>query len=80
MPAFQGVLGKFAAGKALPITAARLKIADIDQSKPVGRDDKAATFKVHLPAGETLLQTWFYGQNHKELCGAYYVYVTRLPD
>lgn len=78
VPPFQGVLGGFAAGKALPITKARLRIADIDQSRPVTESDKAATFQVRLPAGPTELQTWFYGQDGEELCGAYYVYVTRI--
>ena len=79
MPAFKGVLGRLAPGKALPIVKARLKVADLDESQPVARDDKAATFRTHLPAGKTTLQTWFYDRNGKQLCGAYYVYVTKLP-
>ena len=80
VPAFQGVLGSYAAGRALPIARARLKVANIDQSQGVAPNDKAATFTVQLPAGETLLQTWFYDRAGKSLCGAYYVYVTRLPQ
>jgi arylsulfatase len=76
LPAFKGVLGDFKAGKALPIAKARLKVANLDKSTRVAKDDKAVTFQVHLPAGETVLQTWFYDGNGEELCGAYYVYVT----
>ncbi len=79
VPAFQGVVGGFAPGKALPIVKARLKVADFDRSQPVARDDKAVAFRLHLPAGKTTLQTWFYDRNGKQLCGAYYVYVTKLP-
>ncbi len=75
LPAFDGVLGHYPPGKALPIVKARLKVADLDQSKPVGKDDKAVTFTVHLRAGKTTLQTWFYGRSDKQLCGAYCVYV-----
>ena len=78
VPAFKGVLGQFPPGKALPIVKARLKVADIDQSKPVAKDDKAATFNVHLPAGKTTLQTWFYDRNDKQLCGAYCVYAEKV--
>jgi len=80
LPAFDGVLGHYPPGKALSIVKARLRVADLDQSMPVAATDKAATFVVRLPAGRTTLQTWFYGKNGAELCGAYCVYVTRLPN
>ena len=73
VPAHKGVLCSFKAGRPLPITKARLKVADLDQSKPVGKDDKVAVFHARLPAGKTTLQTWFYDQDGKHLCGAYYV-------
>ncbi len=79
LPAFEGTLGGYPLGKALPIVKARLKVADLDQSKPVAKEDKAATFTVRLPAGRTTLQTWFYDRDGKQLCGAYCVYVSRLP-
>jgi len=74
-PAYQGVDGSFPKGLALPAAKARLTIAGLDVSKPVGPKDKAAVFRVKLPAGRTKLQTWFYDADGKELCGAFYVYV-----
>jgi hypothetical protein len=80
LPAFKGTLGDYPPGKALSIVKARLRVAGIDESKPVAETDKAATFRVHLAAGRTTLQTWFYDRNDKELCGAYCVYVSKLPQ
>ena len=57
--------GTFPAGIALPVAKARLKIGGIDVAKPVAADDKAATFRVDLPAGETQIQTWFYDASGK---------------
>ena len=68
------VLGKV---EALPIASARLQVAGINQNKTVAAGDKAAVFRVKLPAGRTTLQTWFADAGGKELCGAYYVYVKR---
>ena len=80
LPPFKGILGSYPPGKALPIVKARLRVAGIDESKPVAETDKAATFQVRLPAGRTTLQTWFYDRKGKQLCGAYCVYVTKLPN
>ena len=80
VPAYKGELIRFQAGKALPITSARLKIGRFDVSKPVETSDKAAVFTLHLPPGKTTLQTWFYDGTGKELCGAFYTYVRHLPD
>jgi arylsulfatase A-like enzyme len=77
LPAYQGVDGTFPEGKALPIVKARLKVGDVDVSKPVARDDKAATFTVRLGAGNTPLETWFYDGEGNEVCGAFYVDVLR---
>ncbi len=71
------VYGPVLEGKALPITKARLKIADYDQTIDVGPKDKKAVFKMKLKAGKTKLQTWFYDEQGEERCGAYYVYVKR---
>ncbi len=79
MPAYQGVDGRFPAGLALPVARARLMIAGVDVSKAVAPGDKAATFTVKLTVGKTQLRTWFYDARDKELCGALYVYVRRLP-
>lgn len=78
LPAYEGVDGTYPAGKATPIVKARLKIAGVDVSKSVSKDDKAATFTLQLTAGQTELRTWFYDDNGKELCGAFYVSVRRL--
>jgi hypothetical protein len=76
-PAFQGALGGFEAGKALPIASARLRLGTVERTRTVKAGDKAAAFTVALPAGRAELQTWFYGVDGNELCGAYYIYVRR---
>jgi arylsulfatase len=78
VPAFQAVDGGLPPGKALPITAARLKVADLDETKPVSQGDKAVTFTVELKAGTKMpMQTWFLGADGRELCGAYFADVHR---
>jgi len=64
-------------GKALPITKARVKIGEFDQSKAVASGDVSAVFRVPLKAGQAQLQTWFYDAAGNELCGAFYVAVHR---
>jgi len=64
-------------GKVISATTARLKIADVDVSKPFPVDAHAATFRIQLKAGKTRLQTWF-RDDKGESRGAYYVYVKRL--
>jgi len=80
VPEFKAVAGSLPEGKALPIVKARLKIGDVmDESKPVGPQDKAVTFTVFLKAGpKTQMQSWFYDAEGKELCGAYFAYVRRM--
>lgn len=78
LPAFTATDGQYAAGKALPVARARLKIADHDVAAPVAADAKAVTFRLALPPGRAKLQTWFYDAGGKELCGAYYVYARRV--
>ncbi|MHC4624805.1 MAG: arylsulfatase [Planctomycetota bacterium] len=63
---------------ALPIARARLKIGPFDEAKPVAPGDKSVTFTVSLGAGKTRLHTWFYNNDGRELCGAYYVRAKRL--
>ena len=78
VPPFKAVDGGLPAGKALPIARARLKLADVDETKPVAPDDRAVTFTVTLKAGTKLpLQTWFYDADGRELCGAYFADVRR---
>ena len=78
VPAFKAVDGGLPPGKALPIAKARLKIGDVDETKPVGPADKEVTFTVRLKAGTKMpMQTWFYDAEGKELCGAYFADVRR---
>jgi hypothetical protein len=71
------ITAAIAKGKAISVTKARLKIADVDVSKPVSADAHAVTFQVKLKAGKAQLQTWFIDDKDKSR-GAYYVYVKRL--
>jgi arylsulfatase len=79
VPAFNAVDGSLPPGKALPIVKARLKVGNVlDESKPVGPEDKAVTFSVALEAAaKTEMQSWFYDAAGNELCGAYFAYVHR---
>ncbi len=67
----------FAPGRALNVTSARLKIANIDETQKVQKGAHTVTFKVNLKKGKTRLQTWFTDINGESF-GAYYVYVKRL--
>ncbi|WP_406695996.1 arylsulfatase [Singulisphaera sp. Ch08] len=78
VPAFSAVDGKLQTGKALPIARARLKIGDMDETRPVPPDAKAITFTVNLKSDIKLpMQSWFYDENGGEICGAYFAYVSR---
>ena len=78
VPAFHAVDGELPPGKALPVTRARLKMGDLDETRPVGPNDKGVTFTLPLKAGAKLpMQTWLYDADGKELCGAYFAYVLR---
>jgi arylsulfatase len=78
VPPFRAKDGGLPAGKALPIAKVRLKIADVDETRSVGPQDKGITFTVPLKAGTKLpMQTWCYDAAGKELCGAYFAYVLR---
>ena len=63
-------------GKAIGATNARLKIADVDITKPVSAGARAVTFELKLKAGKTRLQTWF-TNDQGDSWGAYYLYVKR---
>ncbi len=77
LPAVKIADGEHPAGKALPIAKARLAIAGLDETRAVGKEDKAVTFALALKAGPARLQTGFLDDAGKELCGAYYVTVRR---
>lgn len=78
VPAFRAVDGGLPPGKALPIVRARLKLGAVDETRPVAEGDKEVVFTVKLRAGtRTPMQSWFYDDAGKELCGAYFAYVYR---
>jgi arylsulfatase len=78
VPAFRLVDDVLPPGRALPIAKMRLKIADLDETKPVGEKDREVTFTVKLKAGQKLtMQSWCYDARGRELCGAYFAYVLR---
>jgi len=64
-------------GKAINAVRARLKIGDIEETKPVKADDKAAIFLVNLKQGPAKLQSWLVDEDGQGR-GAYYVYVKRM--
>jgi len=64
-------------GKAIKAVKARLRIGNVDQTVPVGENDKAAMFHVEHSAGTMTMQTWFLDEKGNGR-GAYYVYVKRL--
>ena len=70
--------GELPEGFALPIARARIMIARQMYAQPVEAGRNAATFRVQLDAGPTLLHTWFDDARGQPICGAYYVYVSRL--
>ena len=78
VPAFQAVDGMLPAGKALPIASVRLKVGELLDETRVAADAKEVKFAVDLKAGtELAMQSFCYDATGKELCGAYFAYVTR---
>ena len=71
--------GAVKGGKAISVSKARLKIGQIDQTIDIAKSDKAAAFRVKLPAGPAKLETWFIDPKGSARHGAYYTYVKRLP-
>jgi len=70
-------------GNALAIHSARILIWKgdkiyADQSQIVKPESDGAIFTFDLPEGPVMIQTWFYDENGKELCGAYYNYVNLI--
>jgi arylsulfatase B len=69
----------FQGGTEIKADTARLKVADVDERKPIQAEDTGITFRVTLKQGQTTLQTWFLdGDNDQR--GAYYVYVERISN
>jgi len=79
LPARAGVsfVDDFMPGKAVSMISARLRVGDVDETKPVGVDQSAAVFRVQLEAGETRVQTWLTDEQG-DARGEYYVAVKRL--
>lgn len=77
VPPFKAVDGELPAGKALPIARATLKVGDVEVTRAVADDDRFVRFTLPLKRGDIQAQTWFHDDAGEELCGAYYVYVTR---
>ena len=71
----QGPMGK---GKAVPIVKARVKVGDAELTRPTVAGQKQVSFTLRIEAGKTQLSTWFYDEQGKELCSAYYTQVERL--
>lgn len=69
--------GQFISGKAIPISSARMRIGDFDQTRSPDRGGQSVTFNVSLKPGPIELQTWFLDAQGNELLGAYYVYLER---
>jgi arylsulfatase A-like enzyme len=73
----------FATGQAIHINKARIKMANINQTKKIHKQDQEAVFNVSLKPGQYRLQTWFYGNDAPEgdliERGAYYVYIMKKP-
>jgi len=76
-PATEREFKKFPACRALPVAKARLKIGNVDRTISVRPTDCAAVFDVDLPKCSVEMKTWLLDVDSKELCGAYYVDVTR---
>jgi arylsulfatase A-like enzyme len=69
--------GVLRAGKALPISRARIQIGEFSDEAIVSENDQAVHFSTKLTQGKTRLQTWFLDSSGQELCGAYYVYIRK---
>ncbi len=67
----------YGGGRALPLIAARIYVANYREMRPIGTADKCVAFTVDLEAGETRLKTFLYDAEGNDI-GAYYVYVERL--
>ena len=77
-PAVEVTDGVLEEGIALPIARARLTIGRQERSLSVEPGQQVASFRVQLEPGPTLLHTWFDDAGNQPICGAYYVYVSRI--
>jgi len=65
-------------GRAVKVSKVRLRIAGVGRTVDVDASDKAATFRVKLPAGPAKLESWLIAPKGAARYGAYYAYVKRL--
>ena len=66
-------------GKALSIATAKITVGEFTATAGPDEGNRSITFTVDLKKGPTELQTWLRDADGQEICGAYYVTVTRLP-
>ena len=78
VPALQVTDGEYVEGVALPIAQARLTLGETTQTARPDADQQLVRFAVDLEKGPVELQTWMLDADGNEICGAYYVTVTRL--
>ncbi len=80
-PKYRGIDDqRFAAGEALPIAQAQVRIEGVSESKSVAIGEQQIVFTVPLTRGRAELQTWFRDADGREICGAYYVYARRTGN
>jgi hypothetical protein len=72
--AYRDIKYGYGGGRALPMTAARLRVGDKEYTQSILPGDKGIVFTIDMEIGETELQTYFHDETHMEI-GAYYVYV-----
>jgi arylsulfatase len=65
--------------KLIPAHEVVLEANGAEQCLSVKPEDVGATFQVSLPKGRSKLQGWFRDSEGKDLCGAFYALVTKLP-
>lgn len=63
--------------KAMPVAGARVTIAGLQLTARAEPGARAVTLRATLPAGRTQLRAWFQDKAGEDLCGAFYVRVTR---
>lgn len=68
----------YAAGRALPIRMARVRVGQKSESRPVADEDQSALFRLELDRGKTELEALFLNENSKPICGAFFVSVQRM--
>ena len=66
-------------GRAINVTNARIKIAEVEKTKSVSGNETAVLFRIQLQAGKTRLQTWFTDDKGQSR-SAYYVYIRYISQ